>query len=347
MTMQTDPATATAVSPQPRMPWHRRTVLFMAVSVVFFFLSFMLVSVYAWFHTDAALQAARVDSLRLLLASDEPASPGSDLAGRVVHVQGIAAAGQPITDSTLGVTVEKALTVQRVVEQYRKGRNAGWSPEETQHMASPGARLGKWALADTLLAAAPSALGTLRPGGDYQPPAGMVLSKRDPDRVYQASGTMQTPDPAERPAAGDRRVLYRALRDGPLSVIAAVGQTGRDLVPLRIDGVNMALVAQGSVDASTMIDDALKDANAARAQTMLWALAVGWVLFLVPAFWAPMRRWIALTIVPLGGILATLAAATAAAVPGGLAGSFLAGQAVALGYVLLIGLFAQRRGVLA
>lgn len=321
-------------------------VLFMAASVAFLFLSFVLVSIHAWFYTDAAVRAAHVDTLRSLLASDEPATPNSDLAGRVVYVRGTAAASQPITDTSLGVTFERTLAVQRVVERYRSGRKTGWIPEETQYIPSPGARLDGWALTETLLAAAPSALETLRPGEDYQPPAGMVLSDSDPYGVFQASGKAQSPDPMYLPAAGDRRVVYRVLRDGPLSVIAAVDESGQGLVPLRMDRDDLALVAKGSVDAAVMIDDALEDASAARVEATLWALAVGWAVFMIPALWAPMRRWIALTLVPLAGVLATLGAAMAAAVPGGLAGSFFAGQAVATGYVLLVGLLAWWRGAL-
>lgn len=346
MITRTDAMTDTLASTKPSVPWRQRTVLFMMASVTFLFLSFLLVSAYAWFHTDAAVRVARVDELRSRLASLEPAKPGPDLAGRVVYVRGKAAAGQPITDASTGVTFENTLITQRVVERYRGGRKAGWSPEETQFMPSSGARLDGWALTDPLLAAMPSALETMRPGEDYRLPAGMVRSVSDPHAAYQPSGSAQDHDPVSRPAANDRRLIYRTLRDGSLSVIAAVDRSGHGLVPLRIDGDDVALLANGSVDAATMVDDVLKKANAARAETMLWTLAAGWVLFLVPAFWAPVRRWIALTIVPLGGILATLTAATVAAVPGGVAGSFLTGQAVALGYVLLIGLAARRRGIL-
>ena len=57
-------------------------VLFMAASVAFLFLSFVLVSIHAWFYTDAAVRAAHVGTLQSLLASDEPATTKSDLAGR-------------------------------------------------------------------------------------------------------------------------------------------------------------------------------------------------------------------------------------------------------------------------
>ncbi|WP_188092412.1 TMEM43 family protein [Azospirillum sp. B21] len=338
--------TDTVASTKPSVPWRQRTVLFMMASVTFLFLSFLLVSAYAWFHTDAAVRVARVGELRSLLVSLDPAKPGPDLAGRVVYVQGTAAAGQPITDSSTGVIFENTLITQRIVERYRGGRKAGWTPEETQFMPSSGARLDGWALTDPLLAATPSALGPLRPGEDYRLPAGMVLADSDPHAAYQPSGNARDSDPVSHPAANDRRLLYRTLRDGPLSVIAAVDRSGHGLVPLRIDGDDVALLANGSVDAATMVESVLKNANTARAETMLWALAAGWVLFLIPAIWAPVQRWIALTIVPLGGILATLTAASVAAVPGGVAGSFLTGQTVALGYVLLIGLAARRRGVL-
>ena len=321
-------------------------VLFMAASVAFLFLSFVLVSIHAWFYTDAAVRAAHVGTLQSLLASDEPATTKSDLAGRVIYVRGTAAASQPITDTSLGVTFERALAVQRVVERYRSGRKTGWIPEETQYIQSPGARLDGWALTETLLAAAPSALETLRPGEDYQPPAGMVLSDSDPYGVFRPSGKAQPSDSVYRPAADDRRIVYRVLRDGPLSVIAAVDKSDRGLVPLRIDREDLALVAKGSVDAAAMIEDALEDTNAARVEATLWALAAGWAVFMIPAFWAPMRRWIGLTLVPLAGVMATLGAAMAAAVPGGLGGSFFAGQAVATGYVLLVGLLAWRRGTL-
>ncbi|WP_170295878.1 TMEM43 family protein [Azospirillum brasilense] len=339
--------TDTVASAKPSVPWRQRTVLFMMASVTFLFLSFLLVSAYAWFHTDAAVRVAHVGELRSLLASPEPAKPGPDLAGRVVYVRGTATAGKPITDSSTGVTFENSLIIQRIVERYRGGRKAGWSPEETQFMPSSGARLDGWALTDPLLAATPSALEPLRPSEDYRLPAGMVLSVSDPHGAYQPSGSARDFDPVSHPTANDRRLMYRTLREGALSVIAVADRSGRGLVPLRIDGDDVALVANGSVDAATMVEDVLKNANAARAETMLLALAAGWVLFLIPAFWAPVRRWTALIIVPLGGILVTLAAASVAAVPGGVAGSFLAGQAVALGYVLLIGLAARGRGTLA
>lgn len=346
MTMKSESTTATGAPPQG-LSWNQRIVPFMAASVGFLFLSFVLVSLYAWFYTDAAVQAARVGALRSLLVSSEPASPSPDLAGRVVHVRGTATVGQPVADTSIGVTFERALTVQRIVERFRSGRNAGWNPDEMRHLPSPGVRLGGWSLTEPLLAAAPSALEPMRPGADYRLPAGMMLSESDPWAAYHVnSAKARTSDPAKHLADGDRRLMYRALRDGPLSVIAAVDKTGQELVPVRIDGDNVALLANGAVDAAVMIDDALKDANATRVETTLWAFAVGWAAFLIPALWAPMRRWAALTLVPLAGVVATLGAAMAAAVPGGIAGSFLAGQAVATAYVLVIVLLARRRGAL-
>ncbi len=339
--------TATAASPKQSVPWNQRMVPFMGASVGFFFLSFLLVSFYAWFYTDAAVQAARVSELRSLLVGTEPAAPAPALAGRVVHVRGTATAGAPVADTALGVTFEKTLTAQRVVERFRSGRNAGWNPDEMRHLPSSGARLGGWALTEPLLTAAPSALEVLRPGLDYRLPAGMLASESDPYGAYQMSSEKaQASDPTKHLASGDRRLMYRVLRDGPLSVIAAVDSTGRGLVPARIEGDNVALMASGNVDAEVMIDEALQEANATRIETTLWALAVGWVAFMIPALWAPMRRWIALTLVPLAGTAATLGASMAAAVPGGIGGSFLAGQVAAAGYVLLIVLLARRRGAL-
>lgn len=334
-------------SPQQNRSWNQKVVPFMAALIGFFFLNFVLVSLYAWFYTDAAVQAAQVGALRSRLADSRPASPSPDLAGRVVHVRGVAAAGRPIEDSTTGVVFERTLTVKRVVERFRAGRNGGWSPDEMRQISSPGAQLDGWLLTEAVLAADPTPLKPLRPGADYRLPPGMLLSASDPFSAYQVSDNKAPEaDPATRLAGGDRRLMYRALPAGPLSVIAAVDSTGKSLVPVRIGGDDAALLASGSVDAEAMIDDALKDANAARLETTLWALAAGWAVFVIPAFWAPLRRRIALTLVPLAGIVATVGAAMLAAVPGGIGGGFIAGQAVAAGYVLLIVLRARRHGVI-
>lgn len=55
--------TLTVASPKQSVPWRQRMVLFMAASVAFLFLSFVLVSIHAWFYTDAAVRAAHVGTL--------------------------------------------------------------------------------------------------------------------------------------------------------------------------------------------------------------------------------------------------------------------------------------------
>ncbi|SMH33129.1 TMEM43 family protein [Azospirillum agricola] len=347
MMTKADPMTAMTARPQQGPSWNRRMVPFMAASMGFLFLSFLLVSFHAWFYTDAAVQAARIGALRSLLVADEPATPSPDLAGRVVHARGVAVAGQPVSDTGMGIAFEGTLAVQRVVERFRGGRKGSLTPDEMHHLASPGAHLGGWSLTEPLLAADPSALEPLRPGTDFRPPPGMRISESDPFGAYQ-TGRPETPasDPAASLTDGDRRLTYRALRAGPLSVIAAVDGTGRKLVPVRIDGNKVALLAGGTVDAATMIADSLKEANTTRLTVTLWAFAAGWVLFMIPALWTPIPRRIALTIVPLAGIAATLGAAMAAAVPGGIGGSFVAGQTGVILYVLALALLARRRNSL-
>lgn len=341
MSTSTDPA---AFAPNPF--WNRRMVPFMAASVGFLFLSFILVSIFAWLYTDATAQAGRVRDLGARLASQdpgqEPAAPSPALAGRVVYVRG-AATGPTVVDPDTKISFHGVVAVERTVEKYRGGRAAGWRLEDISILPAPDARVGAWTLTGPLLAAAPETLRTLRPKADFQPPAGLSLSETEPLGVYVANGKPAlTDDPAHRRSDGDRRMTYRALPAGLISVIAVADPTGQALGPLKIDGVNVALLASGALDPAALADAAAKHADATVVKTMLTALAVAWALFIIPAVWTPLSRRAAFTAAPLAGAAATLAAAMAAA-PAGIAAAYLAGQTAAALYLAAMAYFARNR----
>jgi hypothetical protein len=330
----------------PGSSLNRKMVSFIATSVMFFFFSFGLTSVYAWFYANPTLHVLRVDALRALLVKTEAATPAPGLAGRVVYAAGAATATTWATDAEAGIVIDGALMVQRVIESFRIKRNASWNLVDIKYLSAAGPRLGDWVLTEPLLATTAPILRPTRAGQDYKLAAGMTLRAEDPGAAYVMTGGKVGGGPETREfVSDDQRVIYRALPGGPLSVIAMVDKTGTGLIPVQIDGESVALTAQGKVEPAAMFADAVKSADDARLQATLWALVIGWALFMIPSLWAPMPRRAALTAVPFGGVVLTLCAAVAAAPAGGVGGCFLAGQFVASLYLLVVVLFARRRGV--
>lgn len=329
----------------PGASLNRKMVSFIATSVMFFFFSFGLTGVYAWFYANPTLHVHRVDALRALLVKTDAVTPAPDLAGRVVYATGTATAASWATDAEAGIVIDGALMVQRVIESFRIKRNASWNLADIKYLSAVGPRLGDWALTDPLLATTAPILRPTRAGQDYKLGAGMTLRPEDPGAAYVMTDSKVGGGPETREfVSNDQRVIYRALPGGPLSVIAMVDKTGAGLIPVQIDGENVALTAQGRAEPAAMFAGAVKNADDARFQATLWALVIGWVLFMIPSLWAPMSRRAALTVVPFGGVVLTLCAAAAAAPAGGVGGCFLAGQLAASLYLLVVILFARRRG---
>lgn len=340
MTVNIDSADREALSHSPF--WNRRMVPFMAAAVGFLFLSFILVAVFAWFYTDAAAQAARIRELGARLVAQEPAQPSAALAGRVVYVRG-AAVGPAAQDADTQISFPGAVAVERTKEIYRGGRTEGWRLDDISVLPAPALRIGGWALNEAALAAAPEALTPLRPGADFRPPAGLLLSPTESMGVYADNGKRAlTDDPAHRRSAGDRRMTYRGLAPGAVSLIALADRTGEKLEPLNLDGVKVALLATGDVAAADLIGAATSQAYAVKLKTVLATLAVAWGLFVIPAAWTTLGRWSKFAAAPLAGAAATLAAGMAAA-PFGVAAAYLAGQIAAAAYLAAMAFYARRR----
>jgi len=345
MTTATSPTTATPPTRGKGVPWNRQLVPFMAALVGFVFMSFVVIGLYAWSYAEAAMQVARLHTLQDMLGSAAPAAaPSPALAGRVVHVQGTAKVDQAARDDGVGAVFDGALAVRRDMERYRSGRSAGWQMIDVRVLTAPGARVDGWPLSDRLLSRATAPFEPLEAGKDYRLPMGWLASPSEPYGLYQpAKEPAAGADPAERLHDGDKRVGYQAVPLGATSVVARVDAAGRELVPVRINGDDVALIAGGTVDSQTMFAAALSSLNAVRLQATVSAFGFGWAIYIIPALWMPAaRRWMLFTLVPMAGIAATLGVSMMAAATAGIAGAFVAGQFAATAYVALIAVLARR-----
>lgn len=218
--------------------------------------------------------ARRLGALDLAARELVALAPGEPAVGdRPIHLVGEAGATGLARDPVLGVEA-RALRLDRVAETYqwveqREGSGDNkvlryervWSPvlipsrgfeQRTMHanpgtlrVASgrsfaPGARVGRFALSEAVLAALP-ATRELRPEGEAGTLGAAGLSfRRSGDWLYSG-------DPAS-PEVGDVRLRLAVAPEGLVSLIGAVDGSGRGIVPWQAPhGGAVALAAYGEV----------------------------------------------------------------------------------------------------
>lgn len=257
-----------------------------------------------WWNEGRAVQAERgLNEALGIVAQADAAGIDPALKGKLVHISGEAATDEAIRDSATGASFAPSLVVARTVEMYqwdesketRTEEKVGgtqtttttytyskkWSesyrdssefqtreghvnppmPLQSQSFTPEQAKLGAWRLTRGQLLD----LSDLRDVSLDEAPAGWRLEM---GRLYKGKGSDGAPE------VGDLRVSYaRVASPTPVSI---VGKQGDGVIApyATSNGYEIELVANGTVDAATMIRDKQSD------ETILtWVLrAVGMVV---------------------------------------------------------------------
>lgn len=296
----------------------------------------MAVGFTAWILGDAAVRARDLAALRAALENEAPAEPAAGLAGRVVHARGAARTEQITEDADVGVTLTGPLATYRLIETWRSGRNSGWQDTDAVGYTATDARMGAWQIGPEVLQAADTyrTLILLQAGRDYPVPQGWSLREGlPPTHAYQLV------DAAERAgdtgdSSGDRRLSYRVLPSGPLSIVAAVDETGARLVPFRTGEAAIALVGIGDAEPAALFAAETAKLDGDRGFILAMAALLSWVGFAFPVIWARWAHWaVGLFVIAPIFAAATVAATAMAANTGSAILAFVAGMAVALATV--------------
>ncbi|WP_207458984.1 TMEM43 family protein [Azospirillum sp. SYSU D00513] len=309
----------------------------------------MAVALTGWIVGDSAVRDRQLAALRAALTVDAPASPSPALAGQVVYARGRSVTGQVVADEEFGVTLSDKLFAYRRTEVWRSGRTAGWEDEDVTTYVATDARLGGWELDPAVLSAADPyrTLDLLLAGKDYPVPEGWFLrgaaTAGHSHRLVDAAERNDDPDDN---SDGDRRLSYRALPAGELSVVARVDPTGMRLVPLPVEDAALSLIGTGTQPPEALFAQAGALIDDDRSFAVVASFALAWLGYAFAAAWVRLAHWaLALTLVPALASALTVGAAALAASTGSILLGLLAGGAVAGGLGKLLVRRALRLGL--